>query len=84
MMSETLTPIQIPALPACSRWRLLGGTEAGLYFAFNLRGFFSRHMLPWTLSQNYFTRTICYEKGVMESGREEVAPYHWVIYCKHN
>lgn len=40
MMSETLTPIQIPGFLACSRWRFLWGNEAGLYFAFDLRGFF--------------------------------------------
>lgn len=72
-MGGTLTPIPTPARPAHSRWRLLWGTEAGPDSAFNLRGlFFPCHMLLWTLSQNDFTRTICYEKRVTEVSRKKL------------
>ena len=52
----------------------------GAFFFF----FFFGHMLLGTLNQNYFMRTICYEKCMMENERQEVAPYHWVMYYKHN
>lgn len=58
----------------------------GAFFSFFLSFlfFFFCHMLLGTLNQNYFTRTICYEKHMMESEWQEVASYHWVMYYKHN
>lgn len=43
--------------------------------------FFFFAICYWGLwNQNYFMRTICYEKCMMENERQEAVPYHWVMY----